>query len=342
MGKYCTIQRSSSKQGRPYEWSGEQVQSVLESYERGQTTRAIASAFGVGRSAIRSLLRRNQVSMRPSWGRRPPDLSWTPEQLRAIGSQYLDGSSTVEVGEAFGVSPTYISHLLKSLGIEVRGPSEVHRIYTVNHGYFEVIDDPDRAYWLGFLAADGCISAETNNVIVSLAAADEGHLRKFLDCLESDYLIYPAVARTQARIVITSARIVADLVRHRVTPRKSLTLKPPDFLPEELWSHYWRGVFDGDGTIYESGGGWRVGWSGTRVMMERVREWVQSVCLTKARVRPLSSIYRFEVGGICFPLAVAKALYYRSRGLIRLDRKYERCLWMVDASLLSSSKVVAL
>ena len=31
-------------------------------------------------------------------------------------------------------------------------------MYKINDRYFEIIDNPNKAYWLGFIAADGCVS----------------------------------------------------------------------------------------------------------------------------------------------------------------------------------------
>lgn len=49
---------------------------------------------------------------------------------------------------------------------------------------------------------------------------------------------------------VTSKKIIQDLMKLNCMPKKSLTLTFPDFLPEEYKSHFMRGYFDGDGTIY--------------------------------------------------------------------------------------------
>ena len=44
--------------------------------------------------------------------------------------------------------------LLEELGIERRAS----RFACDNPGYFDEIDAPDKAYWLGFIGADGCVT----------------------------------------------------------------------------------------------------------------------------------------------------------------------------------------
>ena len=39
---------------------------------------------------------------------------------------------------------------------------EILRKYNVNHDFFESINTEERAYWLGFISADGCISERYN------------------------------------------------------------------------------------------------------------------------------------------------------------------------------------
>src|SRR5487761_67173 len=59
------------------------------------------------------------------------------------------------------------------------------RVYTVDEHYFNVIDTPDKAYWLGFIAGDGYVREDCGVLLVRLAEADAGHLRKLSVALGS-------------------------------------------------------------------------------------------------------------------------------------------------------------
>lgn len=44
---------------------------------------------------------------------------------------------------------------------------------------FENIDTEEKAYWLGFLYADGCVGSKESKVELSLAEKDLRHMEKF-------------------------------------------------------------------------------------------------------------------------------------------------------------------
>lgn len=50
-------------------------------------------------------------------------------------------------------------------------------MYKINENYFENIDNKNKAYWLGFIAADGNVYG--NKLSIELNSKDEGHLKIF-------------------------------------------------------------------------------------------------------------------------------------------------------------------
>ena len=62
----------------------------------------------------------------------------------------------------------------------------------INSNYFETIDTEHKAYWLGFIYADGylSISGKTKRMGVSLCLKDKVHLQNFSKCIESNYPIH--------------------------------------------------------------------------------------------------------------------------------------------------------
>ena len=56
------------------------------------------------------------------------------------------------------------------------------RLYTLNENFFETIDTEDKAYWLGFIYADGYITKSKtgqHNLGIKLSIKDLAHLQKF-------------------------------------------------------------------------------------------------------------------------------------------------------------------
>lgn len=136
--------------------------------------------------------------------------------------------------------------------------------YYYNKDYFEKIDAPDKAYWLGFLYADGCICRVFKNDIlksmtleISLCYEDRNHLQKFLDCLESNIQIRDKISKIgdkeykSCRVTISCTKMCYDLINLGCTPQKTYTLKFPteDIVPNEYMRDFLRGYFDGDGCI---------------------------------------------------------------------------------------------
>ena len=138
--------------------------------------------------------------------------------------------------------------------------------YFVNENYFNEIDNEWKAYWLGFLYADGCVKIKRQSnsnkmeyvLSVSLAHVDKTHLQKMADSLQTDTVIRDRDVKTKDRvykascITICNRSICNSLNEKGCTPNKSLTLTFPDdnILPKELVRHFIRGYFDGDGCIH--------------------------------------------------------------------------------------------
>ena len=51
--------------------------------------------------------------------------------------------------------------------------------YTYNHNYFENIDTKEKAYWLGFIYADGNVNKAGSTLRINLQGKDHLHLAKF-------------------------------------------------------------------------------------------------------------------------------------------------------------------
>ena len=82
--------------------------------------------------------------------------------------------SAREVGRKFGISKDRITKYLTEEGI--LRPKLTH---TFNKDYFEEIDTEEKAYWLGFIYADGSINPSKNGLEISLKYSDKTHLQKF-------------------------------------------------------------------------------------------------------------------------------------------------------------------
>ncbi len=139
--------------------------------------------------------------------------------------------------------------------------TEARPLDTCDHSFFDSVDNEVKAYWLGFLAADGCI-ANSHTITVGLAAYDHDHLLRFKAALGSSHLIRTYMRGTYAgsfensgptsRIQLPSKQLTSSLIAHGVLRRKSDCLDWPENLAPDLLRHYLRGYFDGDGWFTSS------------------------------------------------------------------------------------------
>lgn len=129
-----------------------------------------------------------------------------------------------------------------------------------NHNFFS---KPNllNSYWAGFIAADGCIYIPKDNsqrlLQIRLAKLDRKHLEKFSEQLNFLGELGTKQKRKgsteQTTINLSSDKICLDLKKNfNITPRKSLTLKPPKHLTKKQALAFIVGYIDGDGCIYNA------------------------------------------------------------------------------------------
>lgn len=125
------------------------------------------------------------------------------------------------------------------------------RKYECDYDFFKEIDTEEKAYWLGFLYADGCVHKSSHQMTLVLSIEDKEHLYKFNRCLKSTYPI-KLVRDKYVRLNISSKSFGEDLINKGCVPTKSLILKFPSVeqVPKSMVRHFIRGYFDGDGCIY--------------------------------------------------------------------------------------------
>ena len=176
----------------------------------------------------------------------------TPEQEQKIIDNYTTISSTT-LAKEYNVSTSKIHQIWMQAGLKGK-PS---RIYYLDENYFEKIDTDEKAYWIGFIASDGCLYHPKDNrqdiLSISLAIQDKKHLEKFKACLQTNKPI--TIGKhgqdkqfEHASLQISSNKISNDLQQIGITYRKTFDVQWPK-IPPELLPSYVRGYFDGDGHI---------------------------------------------------------------------------------------------
>lgn len=228
----------------------EQKRDVGARYKAGATCKQLAELFGVSPATIRATLIGLGIERDVHFR------NLTEQEIIEVVRRYKSGESHHSIASSFGVSrPAISTHIRnatrKEAGLSGR-KSRVQAItkYSCNHEFFSKIDTEEKAYILGFIAADGCI-IETDGspeLVIVLKECDQGHLERIARAMDLTRPVRPYEYKgyRHCRFVVRSSEIVSDLGHYGVEPRKTFTISWPD-LREDLYRHYARGLFDGDG-----------------------------------------------------------------------------------------------
>jgi len=125
--------------------------------------------------------------------------------------------------------------------------------YDFDEDIFEKCNTPEKAYWIGFIMADGCVYVTKKKGSVSYVLAfcinrkDEKLLDKFQGFLGS---LYPYVhdKRNRVYLYVWRKKILEDLKQYGIIPRKTGKEQIKN-IPKEYYPDFIRGYFDGDGCI---------------------------------------------------------------------------------------------
>ena len=254
---------------------------------------------------------------------------FTNEQIEEIITLYtINKFSMKAIGEKYGVSKTVINRILMENNISKK---QDNHIYQCNYDYFENIDSDEKAYWLGFLAADGCnYRRETNaTILLNIHQKDLDHLIKFQASLNSNIPIKNLIQNDgfsnntpMSRFAINSMKMSKDLEKLGIVPRKSLILKPP-IIDEKYYLPFILGYFDGDGSIckLKQYTNYEGSIQGTKEMLNWINSVLQLDCKLRQR-NPNSNLnnYYISIGGTNKIYNILYKLYNSCN--IHLERKY--------------------
>lgn len=226
--------------------------------------------------------------------------------------------SVMKIAKQYGCGDTAIKTVLRKNNIQIRDNNE-YKSKAINETYFDKIDTSEKAYILGFIYADGCLT-KGNALEIKLTESDKEILEKIRKCLDSNHKIgvYESnngyiTKNKYCTLSIVNKHLYDSLVKCGATERKTKTLTFPKFLDEKLVSHFIRGFFDGDGSVYEINQTKFIGCSftGTFDMLENIRQICEKEFGTKSKVHKYKNkdIYDFKVGGKNNVIAFYKYLY---------------------------------
>lgn len=306
-------------------WSEDEIKFLNDNYKT-MTHREIADKIGRTEQAVRAkcfdlkLFKKEEM--------------WSEHEIQYLKDNYREKTKQ-EISNHLCRSQDAIQLKARKLGIK-KYP------YTCNYKFFKKIDTEEKAYWLGFMTADGWVSMnkETNSGVigVELQHSDIEHLKKFNKSINGNYkiserkrecpiskknkIIHTCVLR------IFSLSMYQDLINIGFSNNKSFDANIP-FLSNDLYRHFIRGYFDGNGTVYVSNQRLGVRFcTASKTLNERL------ISILKTEGIELSSIEMINENGnvIYYPEAKTKQDkinlldYMYKNSSVYLDRKYKKYL----------------
>ena len=165
---------------------------------------------------------------------------------------YEQKLSLQKIGELYGKPREYIHRRMKKYGFKARTRPEAwkHRgtddVYEINEDFFHNWSK-EMAYILGLILTDGNIGTEDDRI--SITMKDVEVLEKVKRKLESNHPIKYTEANDIYQFRFAREKMSDRLREIGITKKKSLIVEFPE-VPDEFLSHFIRGVFDGDGSVF--------------------------------------------------------------------------------------------
>lgn len=163
------------------------------------------------------------------------------------------GHSVARAAKLSNISYTTAYKYAKNLKVKSKNVRNL-----TNHNYFDIIDTEIKAYLLGFLLADGCISKGygVNTIVIHNSIDEYDIIKTFKEeiCPENKILFRKNKSKKDTcSIKLSSSHMVDTLInKYKIKPNKTFDFDfifPFNEIDDKYIKHFIRGFFDGDGSI---------------------------------------------------------------------------------------------
>lgn len=263
--------------------------------------------------------------------------------LIVAAQQYINSDiSLTSLAKKYQLDIYNLSNTVKLLGGKVVNK---HNLPKFNEHIFDCIDTEEKAYWLGFIFADGYISAHKPGkksrytFELGLGLKDVDHLHKF-----NKFMGYNGnnvkTDNHRCRWSVGNKHLWTTLNALGCIPRKSLFLEFPKL--SQFVDAFVRGYLDGDGTlgVYTTKYNPKIYCQciGTKAFLSKIIEIYDIKAALGHDIRTSEQVYHFQLSGLqCYNFVYK--LY--NNATVYLDRKFQKykeiCrLWEESHKSLSS------
>lgn len=292
---------------------------ILEMYNDGYGSNEIAATVGCSVGTVYNALKRGNQETRSGYHGIKKDF------VSEVIKRYNNNESIFSICNTLGTYQEKVKRILRENNVDVISYSKRNNPGFVEN-YFESIDTNDKAYWIGWLVTDGCISK--TSISITLKSCDKYILEQFQRDLGLDGKIKPFNGK-YTRLMFWSRKMVDDLSKYGIVENKTFTVDLPQinevFVPALL-----RGCIDGDGGISYFEYGRRkdteLSFTGNEKCVKSFGKLVHdSIGMDEKSPTVNNSIFRVRWSSKYDIVKICDKLYENSNGH-RLERKYDKYL----------------
>ena len=253
---------------------------IIENFEQGVSLSKLSKKYKISSDTIMKYLETLGYE-RPLAN---PELKWFEDNKQLVIDLYKEHKSLTKVAAIIKADRNKLVKKLKALGVEIDYSSNDIKAY--DESFFEKIDTEAKAYWFGFIYADGWVvknhskdkqgkQLKKYSLGIELSIKDKKHLIKFAEtiCLNfEESMLYSRErkiyydhldeerAYEMCAFQVASKKIVEDLIKLGCVPNKTLTKTFPTYneVPSELMGHFMRGYADGNGGVLSEKKAWTI------------------------------------------------------------------------------------
>jgi len=232
-------------------YTEQQIQDIISDYQSGMDYQKILAKHNVSDNTMKYIRKKYKIPVRTAAGHR---------FVEQAVQEHINGTSLKDVCQKYNTNSTAVYRYMKEHGIEYKNGHG--RKYHCDESFFHVIDTEAKAYWLGFIYGDGCVAysdkscTSPNRLSINLSSKDRCQLEDFNRDISSSFPVTDYIPKgtyaenPMSKLYINSIEMCRDLISHGCVPNKTRQLSfPYSSIPDHLYRHFIRGLFDADGCI---------------------------------------------------------------------------------------------